>query len=157
MPKDVEVAGLQSLERLSRAMRETGDRGKGLKRELRTELNRQTKQVRKDMRAAISPALPQRGGLASDVLRTTRFTTQLGTNANPSVRIRARGKRSIRRMNATGFFRHPVFGRRDVWVNQYAPRLPRFLDKPFEDSRPQLHHAVTQAIARVRSQIYRST
>jgi hypothetical protein len=156
MPNDVEIVGLESLARLSRAMREAGEQGKGIKREIRTSLNRETKKTRADMRKAISPALPQSGGLAADVLRSTRFTTQLGSASNPSVSIRARGRRSIRRMNASGSFRHPVFGRRDVWVNQFVPGLAGFLDKPFEASRPDLQYAVTQALARVRSQIYRS-
>lgn len=156
MPSDIEVVGLESLARLSRAMREAGEQGRGIKRELRSSLNRETKQTRAEMRKAIAPALPQRGGLAADVLRSTRFTTTLGSSSNPSVTIRARGRRSIRRMNATGTFRHPVFGRRDVWVNQYARSLPRFLDKPFEQSRPDLQQAVLGAIERVRSQIYRS-
>lgn len=137
-------------------MREAGEQGKGLKRELRAGLTRETKQVRADMRKAIAPALPQRGGLAADVQRSTRFTTSISTSSNPSVRIKARGRRSIRRMNATGTFRHPVFGKRDTWVSQYAPRLPRFLDKPFEASRPELQQAVLQAVTRVRSTIYRS-
>jgi hypothetical protein len=156
MPGDFAVTGLDDLARLSRALREAGEQGKGLKRELRSGLNKETKKTRADMRKAIAPALPQSGGLAADVLRTTRFSTRIGTGANPSVQIRARGRRSIRRMNATGTFRHPVFGRRDTWVTQYGPRLPRFLDKPFEESRPDLQYAVTQAIARVSSQIYRS-
>lgn len=134
-------------------MREAGEQGKGLKRELRSSLVRETKPVRAEMRQAIAPALPKRGGLAADVQGSTRFTAAVGTTANPSVRIKARGRRSIRRMNATGTFRHPVFGRRDTWVTQYAPRLPRFLDKPFEGSRPELQYAVTQAIARVEAKI----
>lgn len=153
MPEDIEITGLENLARLSRAMRSAGEQGKGLKRELRTSLTRETKQTRANMRKAIAPALPQRGGLAADVLRSTRFTSTLSTGGDLGVRIKARGRRSIRRMNATGTWRHPVFGRRDTWVTQYGPRLPRFLDKPFESSRPQLQYAVSQAIARVRSQI----
>jgi hypothetical protein len=153
---DIEVTGLESLARLSRAMREAGEQGKGLKRELRKGLNAETKQTRAAMRKEIAPALPKRGGLAADVLRSTRFTTQVGTGNSVSVRIRARGRRSINTMNRTGRFRHPVFGRRDTWVTQYAPRLAGFLDRPFEQSRPGLQYAVTQAIARVASQIDRS-
>ena len=137
-------------------MREAGEQGKGLKRELRTGLTRETKQVRADMRKAIVPALPQRGGLAADVQRSTRFTASVSTSSNPSVRIKARGRRSIRRMNATGTFRHPVFGRRDAWVTQGASGLKGFLDKPFEKSKPELQQAVLQAITRVRSSLYRS-
>jgi hypothetical protein len=157
MPSDVEIVGLESLARLSRAMREAGEQGAGLKRELRSSLTRETKQTRAEIRKAIVPSLPQRGGLAADVLRSTRVTSSLALGQNPGVRIQVRSRRSIRRMNATGAFRHPVFGRRDTWVTQIAgPPSPRFLDKPFEQSRPDLQRAVLGAITRVRAQIYRS-
>ena len=155
MPSDIEIVGLESLARVSRAMREAGEQGKGLKRELRTTLTRETKQTRADMRKAIVPGLPQRGGLAADVLRSTRFTSSVGLGASPSVRIKARSKRSIRRMNASGSVRHRVFGR-NVWVTQTAGIERGFLDKPFEQSKPDLQRAVLGAITRVRASIYRS-
>ena len=154
----VEIAGLESFARLSRALREAGEQGKGLKKEARRELNRETKPVRKDMRAAIRPALPNRGGLASDVAGSTRFTTSIATGSNPGVRIHARGKRSIRRMNRTGSFRHPVFGRRSIWVNQPPTvRLKNFLDRPFEQARPALQRGVLRAVTNIRNRIIRST
>lgn len=157
MTRDIDIVGLESLARLSRAMREAGGQGKGLKRELRSSLTRETKQTRADMRKAIVPGLPQSGGLAADVLSSTRFTTSVALGRNPGVRIKARGRRSIARMNRRGSFRHPVFGNRDVWVTQIVGKpAPGFLDKPFEQSRPDLQRAVLLAITRVRSQIYRS-
>jgi hypothetical protein len=107
------------------------------------------------MRKAIAPALPQSGGLAADVQRSTRFTSSVSLGANPSVRIKARGKRSIRRMNNSGSVRHRVFGR-GPWVTQTAGIEKGFLDKPFEQSRPALQRAVLSAITRVRANIYRS-
>lgn len=162
MTSDVELRGLEDLARLSRALREAGEQGKGLKRELSSSINRETKQTRKEMRGAIAPSLPTRGGLAADVQRSTRFTTSVSTSGgNVGVRIKARGKRSIRRMNATGTFRHPVYGGKrrgggTGWVTQSAGVTKGFLDKPFEKSRPQLRTAVLTTIARVRSHIYRS-
>lgn len=157
MPEDIEVVGLESLARLSRALREAGEQGKSFKRELRSSLTRETKQTRAEIRKAITPGLPQRGGLAADVLRSTRVTSSLALGQNLGVRIQVRSKRSIRRMNATGSFRHPVFGNREVWVTQVVgPPARGFLDKPFEQSRPGLQRAVLLAITRVRAQIYRS-
>lgn len=159
---DAELRGLDDLARLSRAFREAGDQGKGLKRELSSSINRETKQTRKEMRAAILPGLPKRGGLAADVVRTTRFTTSVSSSGrNVGVRIKARGKRSIRRMNATGTFRHPVWGGKNRgsgtgWVTQSAGVEKGFLDKPFEKSQPKLRSAVLTTIARVRSNLYRS-
>ena len=157
MTANIEVAGLGSLDRLSHALREAGDQGKGLKRELRKKLTAETKVTRKEMRAAILPALPTRGGLAADVLRTTRFTSSVAVGSNPGVRIQARGRRSIRRMNRSGSFRHPVFGNSEVWVTQ-APTvaLKDFLDRPFEQAKPDLQRAVLSAITQVRANMDRS-
>jgi hypothetical protein len=69
-----------------------------------------------------------------------------------NVRIKARGRRSIRRMNNAGSVRHRVFGR-GPWVTQTAGIEKGFLDKPFEESRPALQRAVVQAIARIRTKI----
>jgi len=156
MSSGIEVRGLDQLAHLSRVLAEAGERGKGFKRELGKSLNAETKQTRKEMRAAIMPGLPQRGGLAAEVLRSTRFATSTSTSGpNVGVRIRARSKRSIRRMNATGAFRHPVFGRRyDPWVTQIAGKPDKgFLDKPFQAAKPDLQTAVLAAIARIRGQI----
>lgn len=157
MPNSIDVVGVESLARLSRALHEAGERGGGLKRELRKSLAKESLPVRKQMRAAILPALPKSGGLAADVLGSTRFTSAVSTGATPSVRIKVRAKRSIRRMNATGAFRHPVFGRRDTWVTQRPTvALKNFLDRPFEKAKPDLQQAVLAAITRVRGDINRS-
>jgi hypothetical protein len=157
MPSDFELRGLDDLSRLASAMREAGSESKGLKRELRAGLNRETKRTRKEMREAILPGLPRRGGLAADVQSKTRFTTTVSTSERTlGVRIKAASKRSIRRMNATGSFRHPVFGSRSTWATQSTGVTKGFLDKPFEKSRPDLQKAVVEAVNRVRDQIYRS-
>lgn len=157
MADDVEIRHLEDFAKVSRALRAAGTEGKGLRRELFSGLNRATKPVRADMRAAIPDALPRRGGLATDVQRTTRFATTTRTSgANIGIRIRARGKRSIRRMNATGTFRHPVYGNRGVWVNQSAGVTKGFLDHPFEKARPVVRAEVMATIDRIRASIYRS-
>ena len=152
----VELRGTEHLAALTKALRAAGDSGKGLRKELYSGLNRATKETRKEMRAAILPALPTRGGLAAEVQRTTRFSTSVLSGRNPGVRIRARGKHTIRRMNQTGTFRHLVFGNRDIWVTQSAGVKKGFLDKPFERSKPEVRTEVLLTIARIRTQIYRS-
>jgi hypothetical protein len=152
MTRFIEIRGTNDLARLSTALRAAGEQGKGLKRELSSSLNRETKQTRKDMRAAILPGLPQSGGLAADVQRSTRFSTKVSTGRNVGVTIKARGRRSIRRMNTSGSVRHRVFGR-GPWVTQTAGIEKGFLDKPFEESRPALQRAIVQAIARIRAKI----
>lgn len=153
---DVEVRGLDDLQKVTKALRAAGDQGKGLKKEFYAGLNRATKEVRADMKANIPGALPSRGGLADEVARTTSLTTSAtGSGRNPGVRIRARGRRAIARMNRTGSFRHPVFGNKNVWVEQTAGVTKGFLDEPFEKSKPHLQDAVIDAIAAVARMIDR--
>ena len=151
---DLEVVGLQTLTRLSRDLRAAGEQGKGLKRELSRGISATTKETRAAMRSALAAGLPQSGGLAAEVTGSTTFSTQTSLGSQSvGVRIKARGRRSIRRMNATGAFRHPVFGRREVWVTQIAgPPTKGFLDKPFEASRPEIQQEVLLAIGRIRAQ-----
>lgn len=154
---DIEVRGLDDLARLSRAMRGAGEQGKGLRRQLNSSLNAETKPTRLAMRAAIVPGLPKSGGLAADVLKSTRFTTSIRTAAGSAgVSIRARGRRAIKRMNDRGSVRHPIWGRRSVWVVQTKGVHLGFLRKPFQQSAPRMRQAALGAIARVRDQIYRS-
>jgi hypothetical protein len=121
---------------------------------LRSGIIKETKQIRAEMRAGMSvgPALPSRGGLARDIQANTRFSTSVTTTG---VRIKVKSKRSIRRMNATGTFRHPVFGNRAKWVTQSAGVSRGFLDRPFEKSRPEVQKAVLAVIDRIRAQVYR--
>jgi hypothetical protein len=157
MGGDVEVRGLDDLARLSRSLRAAGEQGKGLKRELNRSINAETKPTRLAMRAGIVPGLPKSGGLAADVLKSTRFSTSIRTAPSTAgVSIRVKGKRSIRRMNDRGSFRHPLFGRRKVWVIQTKGVHLGFLSKPFQQAAPRMQKAALSAIARVRDQIYRS-
>lgn len=156
MAGDLELRGLSDLEQVARALKAAGgDEAKGLRRELYRSLNGATKGIRAEMKNNIGELLPRAGGLANDVQRTTRFATLSRLSGESvGVRIRARGKRSIRTMNATGTLRHPVFGNRDVWVTQQVPK--GFLDDPVEKAKPELRRAVVEAIGRVRDHIYRS-
>lgn len=157
MARDIEVTGLDDLARLSRTLRAAGGQGKSLRRELTGSLNRETRETRLAMRASIVPGLPKSGGLAAEVLKSTRFTTSIRTSPGTAgVSIRARGRRSIRRMNDRGSVRHPIWGRRSVWVVQTKGVHLGFLNKPFQRSAPAMRTAVLSAIARVRDQIYRS-
>lgn len=157
MPRDIEVRGLDDLARLAPAMRAAGEQGKGLRRQLNSSLNAETKPTRIAMRAGIVPGLPKSGGLAADVLKSTRFSTSIRTApGSAGVSIRARGRRSIRRMNDRGSVRHPIWGRRSAWVTQTKGLHLGFLTKPFQKSAPRVQQAVLSAIARVRDQIYRS-
>jgi hypothetical protein len=154
-----EVHGAREIARVARALAQAGDAGKGFRRELYSGLNRVTKDTRRDMKAAIEPALPHRGGLAAKVAKSASVTATAslrGNNVGVRIRARRRGVKgpSLRRMNK-GEFRHPLYGNRGVWVSQTAGVKAKFLDDAFAHSKPKIRIAVVLAIRNVRHRIYR--
>lgn len=155
---DIEVTGLDDLVRVARALKAAGDEGKGLRKELYAGLNRATKPVRADLKSAVSPSLPQGGGLAALVAQRSRFSVSTRTaQRTTSVRIVARGKgrRTLQSATQQGEIRHKVFGRPDSWVTQTAGVTPGLLAEQFEHDKPVVRREVLAAIDRVRAQIYR--
>ena len=147
---DVEIRGADDVDALARRIRTHAD-AKALRKELYAGLNRVTKGVREDMKASIGPSLPSRGGLAALVMAKVSLTTSAAAGSNAGVRIRARHRSyDLKRLNE-GRLRHPVFGNREVWVEQTAGVDPGFLDEAFEKNKPE----VTRGIQRVMSEIAR--
>jgi hypothetical protein len=147
---EVEIRGADDVDRLMRRLKVHGD-GVAIRKELMRGLNSVTKGVRADMRASIGPSLPSRGGLAALVMAKASITSQAAYGKNAGVRLRARHRSyDMKRMNE-GRLRHPVFGNREVWVEQTAGINPGFLDEAFIKQRPE----VTRAIQRVMDDIAR--
>jgi hypothetical protein len=113
---DIRVVGADKLARLSRALKDAGD--KDLRRELGAGLRRAARPMRETFKAGALGFLPHRGGLAEEVAVGMRFTTKVGTGANPSVRITASLPGHDLPAINRGRLRKPVFGNRKVWVTQ---------------------------------------
>lgn len=154
---DAEIRGLEDLERLGRELRQAGDGGKELRRELYRGLNSVTKEVRGGMREAIPAALPQRGGLARTIQSSARFTTSPKLAGKfLGVTIWGKAKGHDLRLLTGRRLRHPVFGNRRVWVNQSKGVDPAVFVGKFEDQKPEVRDAILDVISRVRAKLYRS-
>lgn len=153
---DFELRGVNDLTQLAAALKQAGDPGRGLRRELSSSLNRETKHTRAELKGSFG-ALPSSGGLARLVESSALFSTSTTTGA-ATAGVRIRGRRrgvrgpSLRRLNA-GVLKHPVFGNRSVWAEQSVAK--GFLDEAFQGDKPELQKAVIRAIQSVRSKIYR--
>jgi hypothetical protein len=164
MAAQVELRGLQDLAHLSRALREAGEQGKGLRKELYAGLNRATKPIRKDLKDEVAPSLPHGGGLAGLVEKQTRFATSTRVGRDIGVRIVARGRRRRTLQQATqqGRFRHPVFAdgekpRKEwTWVDQTAGVRKGLLGQKFEQDKPKAREEVLIAIEQTKRKIDRS-
>lgn len=113
---DIKVVGADRLARLSRALKDAGD--KELRRELGTGLRRAARPMRDTFKAGALGFLPHRGGLAEEVAEGMRFTTKVSTGKSPAVRITASLPGHDLPAIDRGRLRHPVFGNQHNWVTQ---------------------------------------
>lgn len=144
---DVEVRG-EDFYRLSRALKNAGRAD--LRRELNKALRNATKPLIAKTRAAALRDLPQRGGLAASVAKAPQ-RVQVRTGAQTAgVRIVASG--SVKGANS-GVVRHPVYGRRDVFVEQQVPG--GWFDQTLSESAPEVRPHIQSAMEAVAEQVVR--
>lgn len=148
---DFEVTGADQFLKLSKALKEAGRTG--LRRELNTGIRRAARPLVKKTRAEARSRLPKRGGLAAQVAKEPQ-RVQVRTGASTAgVRIVVgRGKGGARGANR-GVVRHPVFGNRDVWVDQKVE--PGWFDDPIKGSAPAVRRDIEKAMQTVVDQIVR--
>lgn len=140
---------------LSKALREAGE--KDLDRELLRAQQAAVSQVIPAVQESARGRLPARGGLNERVATSPmRVARRLG-GANPGVRLIARSKDNIRRIDVAGVVRHPVFADSDrpreawAWVDQQVP--PGYFREPTEAARPDIQRASEQALDEVARRI----
>lgn len=140
----IEVRGSKDVDRLVKAIKTHAD-AKAIRKELMAALNRESKPIRADLKAAIPAALPRRGGLAAQIAATTSFTTSAKGGRYAGITIWARNRGHDIRTLTGKRLRHPVYGNRGVWVNQTAGVTPTVLTKTFQDQKPDVKRALVRA------------
>lgn len=146
---DFEITGGEQLGRLSKALREAG------RTELRKEMNAALKQAVTsligDTRIEARRRLPKRGGLAKAVADAPQ-KLQVRTGRDMGVRIVVTDKKKAGAKAANaGLIRHPVFGNRDVWVEQKV--TPGWFDDPFTKGAPKITPELKRAMDNVVNRI----
>lgn len=146
---DVEVRGQYQLNLLSARLREAGDEGKGLRRELFKAINDAAKPLAQEISNVthLDPYMPDRYAavLASDLT----VTSQKLFGKTPTVRIRARNRahrRRIRQLDRSGVIYHPLFGNRSKWFIQRAGTYPGFFTDPAQKAQPAIRDKVLEAM-----------
>lgn len=151
MPTPLRIRGANDLERVSRELRGAPQE---LRRELFRGINRATKEPRREALEELVARLPDRGGASAAIRRDTRLNTKRNMRGrNVGVRVVAKSPRTVQRMNR-GILRHPVYGNRNVWVNQAID--PGWFTDPMEASAPEVRTQIVAALERVAQQIARS-
>ncbi|MEU8316702.1 MULTISPECIES: hypothetical protein [Actinomycetes] len=168
--RQVQIAGTGQLLELSRRLRAVG--GPRLKANLNRRIRRAAEPLKADMQQTIRnlPMRPEarksgfRGG-SSPTTRPLRATIagavriSVRTSGSPGARVwldrdllptDLRGMPSA--MNSpNGRIRHPVFGNRRRWVNQWV--TPLWWDKTVDRHMPRMRAEVERVVADVRRQI----
>lgn len=117
---DVTVKGAEDLERVAKALKAAG--AGDLRKELLKGIREAGKPVVQAVKDNISPALPDRGGLAARVAGSKFAVRNRLAGKSAGVRIVATSDMpSIDTMDRRGFVRHPTFGDRKKWVSQRVP------------------------------------
>lgn len=138
---DVEVVGADKFARLSRALRDAGQ--KDLRRELQRGVQRATKPMKRAVSDALLDQMPKAGGLNRRLARR-KLSTRTMTGRDPGVRIVGKGLKEL----DAGTVRHPVFGDRSRWVAQDVPAgvVSRALERERPQARAEIQRAVDSVI-----------
>lgn len=118
--------GLAALVRAIRAEEDGKQLRKELARDMRDALRPGAAQAKNQIMSMASAGLSTAPGLRSAVAKKIRPEVKLGGRWS-GARVKAFKTKNVRhfpnapkRLNRAGGWRHPVFGNRDVWVNQHG-------------------------------------
>lgn len=138
------VKGAEDLERIGKALKEVGD--KQLRRDLLKAIRDATKPTREEVRQSALANLPKRGGLADQIAASKLSTRTRLSGRRVGVRIEARNAHDIRSLDR-GRLRHPLFGNRDHWFQQFV--LKGWFSSPLLASGKSVRVALEGEMARV--------
>jgi hypothetical protein len=146
----VPVTGYGDLLALSARLRQMGEQGQGLRRELLKSLQDGAEPVAKVVSSLgyLKAYMPDRYAavLAPEIAVTIRGRL----SAEPSVRLLAQShrprRRKLKRLNE-GFLTHPLYGNREHWYTQTGGMRPGFFTEPAQKSAPEIRDHVLAAMA----------
>ena len=152
-PFSLGVETHEGLAALTRAIRAEED-GKQLRKELARDMREALKPGAAEAKSSImslsSAGLPTAPALRSSVAKKIRPEVKLGGRWS-GARVKAFKTKNVRnfpnapkRLNRAGGWRHPVFGRREVWVQQHGK--VDWFDRAFEGREGQYRAAVEAAM-----------
>ena len=147
---DFEVQGADRFLRLSKALKEAGR--KDLRRELHAGMRKAARPLISKTRSEAGRRLPQRGGLARQVAKEPQ-RVEVRTGRTAGVRLVVAKKAGGARGANRGVIRHPVFGNREVWVDQKVPA--GWFDDPIKAEATAIRRDVERAVQNVIDRIAR--
>lgn len=154
MADDLKITGTQQFVTLAKKLNAQGKQGRGLWRELNTQLKAAAEPMVDVVKLHLSDYLPDRYAKVLRTSLTVRVSRSTKGNAAGlklvGVAKGVKKKRHIKVIN-DGTLRHPVYGNPEVWVDQ--PVRPGFWSTPLDSARPipakQIRRAVQNTIRKL--------
>lgn len=146
------VRGAEQFRELGRRLKEAGDEGGVLRRELLRSIRDATELLPEEIVASALNTLPRRGGLAARVAASKISRSTKLTGARAGVKITAENKDHINVMDQ-GFVRHPLFGNRSRWYREAVK--PGWWSKPIEARGPRAKELIEEAMQKTKESIER--
>ena len=137
---EVRIEGAEKLAAVARQLRQTGD--KELRKQMYRGLRSAAKPMIADTREHARRTLPKEGGLNERVARSKFRVSVRAAGRDPAVRITATGL--DKRLDTQGRIRHPVYGNRDVWVEQKVPA--HWFEIPMRAGSGKVRHELVQVV-----------
>lgn len=151
MADDFEVRGADDFYRLSKALKHAGRTQ--LRKDLNKSLRTSAKPLISKTRQEALRRLPQRGGLAAQVAREPQRIQVRTGSTTAGVRIVVGKNRGGAQQANRGVVRHPVFGNREVFVEQRV--TPGWFDDPIKQSAPEIRRDLERALESAADKIVR--
>jgi hypothetical protein len=151
-PFDLRVTheGLDALVRAIRAEEDGKELRKDLAKNLREVLKPAAAEAKSSIMAMGSAGLPTAPALRASVAKKIRPEVKLGGRWS-GARVKAFKTKTVRgfpnapkRLNRAGGWRHPVYGNREVWVQQHGK--PEWFDRSFQGREGHYRQAVLDAM-----------
>lgn len=154
------VRGAEQLKELGAALKAAD---KSIKLELQRGFREAGKPLVKDIKAGVLATFPNRGGLANLAAKSTIGIRTRFSGKNAGVRVQATGKkgrsvttRTLKSIDESGSWRHPVWGNRKVWKDQSDGMAQGWFGEEIEDQAPQIRGDLIKAMNRAAERIARS-
>lgn len=109
------------------------------------------KPIIRDIKAGIYPTIPDSGGLNARVSKSSIGVRTRMTGRQAGVRIQATGKKgasttTIKGLDESGTWRHPVYGNRMAWVEQSYSPAEGWFTEPIEDNADTMRAKLSAAM-----------
>lgn len=146
------VRGSEQFRDLGRRLKEAGDEGGVLRRELLRSCEDATSLLREELVASALNTLPHRGGLAAVVAGSKISTQRRLTGSRAGVRVVTENEHHINTMDK-GTVRHPLFGNRSKWFTEAV--RPGWWSRPIDERGPRAKEKIEEAMQRTKESIER--